>query len=214
MALKLRPLCGKAEAEVKGIPRFLATARDLALYNADALLAGPPRVLVCEGESDTLVALAAGAVAVGVPGARAFKAAWAEAFRGVAGVVLCFDPDTAGREGLAQVVSCFKAAGLAAPRVLRLPEGRDLADVLKPDDPPELSPDVETLARALSGCCFREPGRAIPAAEIEQAAKLGLHGNERREVWRTVKNFYATNKAIIFGAGAVAWRERAKGIEA
>lgn len=82
--LKVRPPCGKDEAERKKLVRFLNTAGAVpCLYNADALAADPPpdKVLVCEGESDTWSALSAGYTAVGSPGAKAFKAAWVEAFR-------------------------------------------------------------------------------------------------------------------------------------
>jgi len=47
----------------------------------DALKGQPDKVLVCEGESDTWTALAAGDTAVGSPGARLFKPAWVEGVR-------------------------------------------------------------------------------------------------------------------------------------
>ncbi len=82
--LKVRPPCGKATAESKGLVRFMNTAAAVPyLYNVDALAADPrpDKVLVCEGESDTWSALSAGYAAVGSPGARNFKAAWVEGFR-------------------------------------------------------------------------------------------------------------------------------------
>jgi hypothetical protein len=81
--LKARPPMSKADAERKGLCRFLNTAAAVpCLYNVDALAAQPGRVWVCEGETDTWTALSRGEAAVGSPGARQFKAAWVEGFRG------------------------------------------------------------------------------------------------------------------------------------
>jgi hypothetical protein len=61
--------------------------------------------LICEGESDTWTALSYSFAAVGSPGARNFKAAWVEGFRGLqdakgrSRVYLVLDADKAGAEG-------------------------------------------------------------------------------------------------------------------
>jgi len=55
----------------------MADGRD----HRDALKGQPDKVRVCEGESDTWTALAAGDAAVGSPGAKNFKAAWVEGVR-------------------------------------------------------------------------------------------------------------------------------------
>lgn len=89
--LKARPPCGKAKAEEKGIPRFLNPGGKIpVLYNLDSLT-GADKVLICEGETDTLTALSPAAwsspekrtgwAVVGSPGAKAFKPEWVHLFR-------------------------------------------------------------------------------------------------------------------------------------
>ena len=82
--LKTRPPCSKEIAENHNLSRFLNTPGPIpCLYNADALKTEPKaeRVFICEGESDTWAAMAAGYAAVGSPGAKAFKPEWVELFR-------------------------------------------------------------------------------------------------------------------------------------
>ncbi len=135
--LKARPCCSKEEAEQFRIPRFLnAPGRIPCLYNAEALEElGPEQILLCEGESDTWAALAAGGAAVGVPGAKLFRADWCEGFRpwqrgGASRVVLALDADPAGEAGCVAVAALLVASGLPAPLRLRLPAGQDLAEYL------------------------------------------------------------------------------------
>jgi len=138
--LKARPPTSKDKAEHLGLVRFLNTATAVpCLYNADALTAQPvpDKVFVCEGESDTWTALAAGAVAVGSPGARQFKPAWVEGFRAFAGadgksrVYLVLDADAAGTEGARIIADVFLKAGLPVPLKVTIPEGKDLNEYLK-----------------------------------------------------------------------------------
>ena len=136
--LKARPPCGKEQAERLGLVRFLNTAAAVpCLYNMDALEGRPDRVLVCEGESDTWTALSHGFAAVGSPGARNFKPAWAELFRGFrddlgrSTVYLVPDADAAGAAGSRIIADLFLTAGLPAPRELRIPSGKDLSEYMK-----------------------------------------------------------------------------------
>jgi len=155
--LKVRPPVSKEGAERLGLVRFLNTAaRVPCLYNADILTTGedesiiaskvvpgristgkPDRVLICEGESDTWTALSHGFAAVGSPGARSFKAAWVEGFRGIedaAGrsrVFLVMDADKAGGEGSRIIADLFLKAGLPVPLKLILPPGMDLTEYMK-----------------------------------------------------------------------------------
>ena len=136
--LKARPPISKDEAERRGLVRFLNTAAAVpCLYNVDALNAHPEKVLICEGESDTWAALSYGYAAVGTPGARNFKAAWVEGFRGLqdaAGrsrVYLVLDADKAGGEGSLVIADLFLKAGLPVPLRMILPAGMDLTDFMK-----------------------------------------------------------------------------------
>jgi len=158
--LKVRPPVSKADAERLGLVRFLNTSAAVpCLYNVDILTTReedsiiffklrpgrygepsknrPGKVLICEGESDTWTALSYGFPAVGSPGARGFKAAWVESFRGIedaAGrsmVYLVMDADKAGEEGSRIIADLFLKAGLPVPLKLILPAGMDLTDFMK-----------------------------------------------------------------------------------
>jgi hypothetical protein len=136
--LKARPPVSKAEAERLELVRFLNTAaRVPCLYNIDALKGHPEKVLICEGESDTWTALSYGFAAVGSPGAKGFKVAWVEDFRGLrdvdgrSTVYLVMDADKAGKEGELVIAGLFKTAGLPVPLKLILPPGMDLTDYMK-----------------------------------------------------------------------------------
>ena len=136
--LKARPPVSKDKAEGHGLCRFLNTAAAIpCLYNVDALKGNPDRVFICEGESDTWTALTHGVAAVGSPGARQFKAAWVEGFRGLvdaAGrstVFLVMDADPAGVKGAGLVADLFLNAGLPLPRRIKIPEGKDLSEYME-----------------------------------------------------------------------------------
>lgn len=137
--LKIRPPVSKEDAERLRLVRFLNTSAEVpCLYNADALkTAGSGKVLVCEGESDTWSALAAGFAAVGTPGARNFKEVWTEDFRpfvdpdGRSKVYLSLDADKAGKEGARIIANLFRKAGLPVPLSLAIPAGKDLSEYLQ-----------------------------------------------------------------------------------
>lgn len=102
-------------------------------YNVALLDSKPGWVYLCEGVVDTLTLLNQNLPAVGVPGAAAFKAEWAPLFRGKS-VVLCLDPDEAGRRG-AQVVKellgasgvrCVERGSIDLPEKLKLREHEDI----------------------------------------------------------------------------------------
>ena len=114
------------EQEKQDIVRYLEADKPL-----------PDKVLVCEGESDTWTALSYGFPAVGTPGAKNFKAAWVEGFRGIedadgrSGVYLVLDADKAGAEGSLVIADLFLKAGLPVPLQMILPQGMDLTDFMK-----------------------------------------------------------------------------------
>ena len=136
--LKVRPPVSKEDAERLGLIRFMNTAAAVpCIYNADALKGQPEKVLVCEGESDTWTALSYDFAAVGSPGARGFKEAWVEGFRGLqdgdgrSTVYLVLDADKAGGEGALVIADMFLKAGLPVPLKLVLPPGMDLTDYMR-----------------------------------------------------------------------------------
>lgn len=128
--LKARTLLSKADADRRGLPRFLNTGGVVpCLWNHDAI-AGADRVLICEGEVDALTAIVAGYVGVGLPGWSHWKDVWTPDFAGK-DVVLVLDADDAGRQGTRQVVASFIRAGQPVPRQIVLDEGKDLNDVFQ-----------------------------------------------------------------------------------
>ena len=136
--LKARPPISKEDAERLELARFMNTSAAVpCLYNVDALVGNPDKVLICEGESDVWTALSNGFAAVGVPGARNFKAAWVEDFRafidadGRSRVYLVLDADKAGQEGSRIIAGLFLKAGLPVPLKLTIPAGKDLSEYMK-----------------------------------------------------------------------------------
>jgi len=127
--IKTRCLLAKAEADRREVPRFLNTGGAVpCLWNHDAV-AGADQVMICEGEIDALSAIAAGFVAVGLPGWSHWKDAWTRDFAGKE-VILVLDADDAGQKGTADIASRFSQVGLPCPRQLILDAGTDLNDLL------------------------------------------------------------------------------------
>lgn len=102
-------------------------------YNVAALDSNPGWVYLCEGVVDTLTLLNQKIPAVGVPGATSFKAEWVPLFRNKS-VVICLDPDEAGRRG-AQVVRellgasgvrCVERGNVELPESLKVREHEDI----------------------------------------------------------------------------------------
>jgi DNA primase len=110
-------------------PKILATPGAHAeLYGWERVLANPERIVICEGEFDRLVLESQGfAAATSTGGALTFRAEWAEAFRDVPNVYVCFDNDLSGRTGAERVARLIPHA-----RIVRLPEevgeGGDVTD--------------------------------------------------------------------------------------
>jgi DNA primase len=99
-------------------------------FNADVLLEPQEQVYVCEGAIDTLSLLELGLAAVGVPGARNFRAEWVEMFGDAGEVVLALDNDEAGRQGAETIAGQFGRFGRSV-RVLELPPGvKDINEFL------------------------------------------------------------------------------------
>lgn len=110
-------------------PKMLASAGSYAeLYGWDRILSNPSEILICEGEFDRLVLEANGLQAVtSTAGAGTFRAEWAEAFKDIPQVYVCFDRDEVGRAGAQRVAQLIRHA-----RIVQLPEevgeGGDVTD--------------------------------------------------------------------------------------
>jgi DNA primase len=104
-------------------PKELLAARPGVPFNANALAGRPARVFLAEGVIDCLSLLGAGLVAVGIPGAHGFKAAWVPLFDAVDEVVVAFDRDPAGKDGTRAVADAFAAAGRRDVKAVHWPEG-------------------------------------------------------------------------------------------
>ena len=99
-------------------------------YNVDDLVearrTGRP-LFVCEGYTDCLTLTQSGRLAVALGGTQGFKTAWVADFEGL-DVYLAFDGDKAGREAAQKVADLFASEGLAAPKIVKLPDGQDVTD--------------------------------------------------------------------------------------
>src|SRR5437867_4132459 len=110
-------------------PKMLTPAGGyVELYGWERVRVRPPRILICEGEFDRLVLESRGLAAVtSTGGAGVFRAEWAEPFREIPDVYLCFDRDEAGRRGAANVARLIPHS-----RLIELPEevgdGGDVTD--------------------------------------------------------------------------------------
>ena len=98
------------------------------LYGWERVLSRPEQIIVCEGEFDRLVLEGQGFAAVtSTSGALTFRPEWAEVFREIPSIFICFDNDAAGRMGAERVSRLIPHA-----RLVRLPEevgeGGDVTD--------------------------------------------------------------------------------------
>lgn len=110
-------------------PKMLATPGASAeLYGWERVLAKPEMMVICEGEFDRLVLEGQGfAAATSTGGAATFRTEWAEWFRDIPNVYICFDNDVPGQDGTVRVAHLIPHA-----RIVRLPaeidEGGDVTD--------------------------------------------------------------------------------------
>ncbi len=110
-------------------PKMLTSrGATLELYGWEVVLGKPASIIICEGEFDRLVLEAQGFEAVtSTGGAGSFRPEWADDFKAVPEVYICFDRDGAGERGAMQVARLIPHARLVA-----LPpdvgEGGDVTD--------------------------------------------------------------------------------------
>lgn len=121
VSLKARVI---GDAAQLGVPKYVGSQGEVfALYNGLAL-AAYTTVYVAEGELDTLTLLSHDLPAVGVPGATAFKDAWAEQFIDKQ-VFIVLDADLAGQRGALDITRKLRAYARSIKRV-ELPYGADV----------------------------------------------------------------------------------------
>jgi len=100
------------------------------LFNQDVLKEKPPMVYLCEGELDAVSLWDQGeknVVAV-TTGAGSFQPEWIDQLKGVAKIILCYDPDEAGQKGAREAARrlgydrCFNVV---------LPDGQDVNEYFR-----------------------------------------------------------------------------------
>lgn len=100
------------------------------LYNEDYLNTRPKKVMLCEGEKDQLLAEEAGIdYAVGMTGgAGTLLERWFALLEPVEEILIAYDGDVAGQEGVQKLI---KRLGQHRVKVVPLPNGKDIADIVK-----------------------------------------------------------------------------------
>lgn len=112
MFLKLKRPPDAPDSQPKGMTFPASTKEDpveATLYPRPYLTSTTDEIVVCEGEPDALSLLSHGINAItSTAGANTFREEWLEAFPTGCRVILCFDLDEAGQEGLKKVKQLFE----------------------------------------------------------------------------------------------------------
>jgi DNA primase len=124
-------------------PKYLNTSegelfhKGRMVYGADlarAAAARAGRVVLVEGYTDVIALRQAGVPEAVCSMGTALTAEQAQALRRLApSVLFCQDPDAAGQEAVAKALDVMRGGGGLEARVVRLPAGRDPADVVAQD---------------------------------------------------------------------------------
>ncbi len=155
-------------------PKMITTPGTRAeLYGWERVNMKPCRIVICEGEFDRLVLESNGLAAVtSTAGAGVFRPAWAEAFREIPEVYVCFDRDEAG-----QVGACHVAELIPQAQVVELPEevgdGGDVTDFFVRLG--KTSDDFEKLlaaAKSLPGAKQVPPPATLPVTRPKSSADI------------------------------------------
>lgn len=101
------------------------------IYGWEVLADNPDALVVCEGELDRLLLTANDIPAItSTHGAMTFKNEWVEAIPKTAEVYVCFDNDTAGKEGATRVLRLLSEAGINnLYKINLLPEVGEKGDI-------------------------------------------------------------------------------------
>ncbi len=103
-----------------GEPKYLRTKNLPFMVRS----ANADRVILCEGELDTITCHMAGLKAMGIPGAKAWQPLWAYLLRDCE-VIIAFDGDKEGAQATMAVYRDLNNMGIPATAVM-LPEGEDI----------------------------------------------------------------------------------------
>lgn len=134
----------------------------MTLYGADKIK-DCNKILVCEGEMDALVAWSANIPAVSsTGGALSFPNEWAEILKGKE-VILCFDNDEAGGNGMTKALSVIPSA-----KIIFLPDRPGVKDI---SDYVTNGGDLNLLLKT--------------AIELNTLEKIIDHRSERASVWQS-----------------------------
>jgi DNA primase len=141
------------------------------LYGWDQVFLKPPLIVICEGEFDLMVLQANDFhAATSTAGAGTFRPEWAEEFKSIKEVYVCYDRDEAGRRGALNVGKLVPHA-----KLVELPEevgiGGDVTDffvrlghnrgdflILLDNAKPVPAPQIElSIAAASKICSLKSP---------------------------------------------------------
>jgi hypothetical protein len=170
-------------------PKMLAAAgTPRALFPPPELIAddelGERRVIwLVEGEPDAIRMWSIGLPAVAVPGAQNWRDEWAARFTGRRWrVAVCFDCDTAGREGAARAAAALTTAGIEARLVELDPDRDDGFDLTDYTADAGIGEERDQAARLLDAIA--------DGTDIYQPEIVGEHGPRpwRSVTWSTFRD--------------------------
>lgn len=147
-------------------PKYLYDAGSkTALYGLHAVRESDKVVFITEGEMDCLVARSANICSVSsTGGALSFQKEWASAFSGKE-VVLCFDNDKAGGEGMVRAMEELKEGGFTGViKVVLLPDRAGVKDI---SDYVASGGDIGELMKTARG--FADMGEVVDDKSVRQA---------------------------------------------
>lgn len=118
------------------------------LHGQSILYTNPPpkSIVLTEGEKDRMLAMQAGVEnVIGMTGgAGTLKAEWYDLMEGAEDIVIAYDGDVAGTDGVQKLISRF---GIHRCRVAALPAGKDIADVYREEGPERVCTLIAQAAR-------------------------------------------------------------------
>lgn len=114
--------------------KFYPTGSKATIYGWEMLEGNEDRIVICEGEFDSILLNARGIPAItSTAGAGTFKDEWIEHLKNLKKVYLCFDKDEAGEKGVERLIPLLnkvlpKTAIYKITLPDRMAEGKDITD--------------------------------------------------------------------------------------